>query len=104
MNLALIATAAALMLARRLLLSAACITALSPLMTTAGRRSEAPPPIHPGSTMRGYLSALQPPVPLEDHFVTTDDGFILHLHRLPRPNASVRLSRRSCPRRLFVTP
>ena len=41
------------------------------------------PPITPTTSMRSYLNQLG--VTLEDHYVTTSDGYILHVHRLPKP-------------------
>jgi len=45
------------------------------------------PPITPFTTLRSYLTSLA--LPLEDHYTTTTDGYILHLHRLPRPGQPV---------------
>jgi len=45
------------------------------------------PPLTRSTTMHHYLSELG--VLLEDHYVTTTDGYILHLHRLPRRGGPV---------------
>ena len=44
------------------------------------------PPIYPHTTIEEYLKELQ--IPLENHYVTTSDGYILNIHRLPNPNAT----------------
>ena len=43
-------------------------------------------PLKPSTTIEEYLNELQ--IPLENHYVTTSDGYILNVHRLPNPNAT----------------
>lgn len=45
-------------------------------------------PLHPQTTIEEYVTG-ELKVPLESHYTTTDDGYILHLHRLPRPGRPV---------------
>lgn len=57
---------------------------LLPLFASA---SGSIPPITPTISLNTYLSKLG--VPFERHFVTTSDGYVLQLHRLPNPGRPV---------------
>ena len=46
-----------------------------------------PPPITPTTSMKEYVAQLN--ITLESHYATTDDGYILHLHRLANPGKEV---------------
>ena len=39
-------------------------------------------PFQPSTSMHQYLGHLR--IPLEDHYTVTEDGYILHMHRLPQ--------------------
>ena len=47
----------------------------------------APPPLTPATTVSEYLGELN--ITLENHYVTTKDGYILHLHRMLNPGKPV---------------
>lgn len=55
---------------------------LIPLFATASS-----PPITPTTSLDVYLSMLD--IPFERHFITTPDGYVLQLHRLPNPGRPV---------------
>ena len=45
------------------------------------------PPLSPSTTVGSYVSKLN--ITLENHYVVTEDGYILHLHRLLNPGKPV---------------
>lgn len=51
--------------------------------------SAKPKPISPNETIPEYLGKYG--IPVEEHWATTEDGYILEIFRLPRPNAPVLL-------------
>jgi hypothetical protein len=53
-------------------------------LTTARSKTA---PITPNTSMDVYLSGLN--ISLENHYVTTADGYILHVHRLTNPGKPV---------------
>ena len=54
---------------------------------TASLSSFTSPPITPTTSMKEYVAQLN--ITLESHYATTDDGYILHLHRLANPGKEV---------------
>ena len=58
------------------------LTALAIVSTSAGT-----PPIHADTKIEDYLAKLS--IPLESHFTTSQDGYILRLHRLVREGGPV---------------
>lgn len=61
----------------------------APSNKTPSRRSMRMPKIETNDTISSYLA--QYGIAVEEHFATTDDGYILRLFRLARPGASVML-------------
>ena len=53
------------------------------------------PPITPSTSLDKYLAAVG--IPFERHFVTTADGYVLQLHRLPNPGRPVVLLQHGIP-------
>ncbi len=51
-----------------------------------GKCSLALPSLTPKTTVAEYLAEVN--IPFENHYVTTVDGYILNVHRLPNPNAT----------------